>query len=111
MSLSKPPTAKSFVLTMDFKLRYHGILTVKNLIKTESPRVRACMTFFDANNILRFFFCLGSLAAFVYQHSITPLALPIRLTMPSHGKLIFSDQISNSPELRTGLCIDSLNRN
>ncbi|XP_078345680.1 tensin-3-like isoform X2 [Oculina patagonica] len=29
----------------------------------------------------------GSLAAFVYQHSITPLALPIRLTMPSRDQL------------------------
>ncbi|XP_044183466.1 tensin-like isoform X3 [Acropora millepora] len=29
----------------------------------------------------------GSLAAFVYQHSITPLALPIRLSMPSQDLL------------------------
>nr|XP_058962535.1 tensin-1-like isoform X3 [Pocillopora verrucosa] len=29
----------------------------------------------------------GSLAAFVYQHSITPLALPIRLKMPAHDLL------------------------
>ena len=42
---------------------------------------------------------LGSLAAFVYQHSITPLALPIRLNMPSHGKytLISSTLIFSLP--------------
>ena len=33
------------------------------------------------------FVASGSLAAFVYQHSITPLALPIRLTIPLWGKL------------------------
>ena len=61
--------------------------------------------------IFSLFVCLGGLAAFVYQHSITPLALPIRLTMPSHGKSIFSDQISYSQELRARISIYSLKRN
>lgn len=32
-------------------------------------------------------FCVaGSLSAFVYQHAITPLALPCKLSIPSRGR-------------------------
>lgn len=32
------------------------------------------------------FVCAGSLAALVYQHSITPLALPCKLNLPDAGE-------------------------
>ena len=31
----------------------------------------------------------GSLSAFVYQHSITPLSLPLRLVLPTEGQYLF----------------------
>lgn len=43
-------------------------------------------------NLIHLFFITGSLSAFVYQHTIMPLALPCKLIIPSQGMFRIFDQ-------------------
>ena len=43
--------------------------------------------------------CIGNLAALVYQHSLTPLALPIKLILPTQDLVLTnnSEQVKTEP--------------